>query len=767
MLPENTILQGRYKIVEPIGRGGMGAVYKALDMRLRSVVALKQTLLTGEIVRKAFEREAQLLAGLRHPALPKVSDHFTEDAGQFLVMEYIAGNDLGKLITDRAAPFPVDDVLRWADVLLDALEYLHGHTPPIVHRDIKPQNMKLTDRGEVILLDFGLAKGVVAQATRPATTSSIFGYTPHYAPLEQIQGSGTDPRSDQYALAATLYHLLTATQPPDALTRAAARINEDPDPLVPANQLNPQISAPVATVLARAMSQKPDQRYVSALALRAALRSAAQGAAPTVTLADAATPAPDPDTTMVRVATAETVAARSLHMPAPPATGDTAVQPATGTTVTPVAAQPTTRRPAWLLPVLGGAIGALAVAAMLFLRAPGEGAPPPPTLNPNTAVVYAIEAEPEATATAQPTAAGLTNAELLETAAVLQTAEAQQRAEDLATARVLVNATDGAATQTAVALTPTATALPATETPVVASATSPPATEVPAATTAPATSAPRPTSLPRPTSTPQPTSVPAPSVTPDAPDPVILDSGSGRLFRGSASLGETDPARGNGGSCIEGRVTQADGAPFSRLGVQVDFRGNTRQPAVNADGVYALCGLGAGEWGISIYQAGGLDIPGDEQVAHQVRVQLTGTPGEIVYVNFRATESFVAPTAVPTAVASPYDGVWRGSNSGTTTTGEYPPGRFEIEVRAGAVYRISVDGPSCPFETYPNYPAGVAINGAAFRVAGAVFNPIAGANNGHVVTISGSFASESQASGTLNAQLNGAPCADGSWNARK
>jgi eukaryotic-like serine/threonine-protein kinase len=251
MLPENTILQGRYKIVEPIGRGGMGAVYKALDMRLRSVVALKQTLLTGEIVRKAFEREAQLLAGLRHPALPKVSDHFTEDAGQFLVMEYIAGNDLGKLITDRAAPFPVDDVLRWADVLLDALEYLHGHTPPIVHRDIKPQNMKLTDRGEVILLDFGLAKGVVAQATRPATTSSIFGYTPHYAPLEQIQGSGTDPRSDQYALAATLYHLLTATQPPDALTRAAARINEDPDPLVSANQLNPQISAPVATVLAR------------------------------------------------------------------------------------------------------------------------------------------------------------------------------------------------------------------------------------------------------------------------------------------------------------------------------------------------------------------------------------------------------------------------------------------------------------------------------------------------------------------------------------
>src|SRR5262249_32145233 len=161
--------------------------------------------------------------------------------------------------------------------------------------------------------------------------------------------------------------------------------------------------------------------------------------------------------------------------------------------------------------------------------------------------------------------------------------------------------------------------------------------------------------------------------------------------------------------------TTADGGLFGKFGVQVDLRGNTRQPRPNfATGTYNICGLPAGEWGISIYSADGVDIPGPEQIAHQVRVMLTGTPGEIFYVNFRALPGLVVPTPVPPPTSSPYDGVWRGTNSGTTTTGPYPPGRFEIEVRNGAVYRISVDGPSCPFETYPNGAKGIPINGNSF-----------------------------------------------------
>ena len=142
---------------------------------------------------------------------------------------------------------------------------------------------------------------------------------------------------------------------------------------------------------------------------------------------------------------------------------------------------------------------------------------------------------------------------------------------------------------------------------------------------------------------------------------------------------------------------------FNSFGVQVDSRGNTRQAKFNiATGTYRMCGLAAGEWGISIYAAGGVDIPGAEQIAHQVRVKLSGQPGEIFYINFKALPGLVVPTDMPAPISSPYDGIWQGTNSGTTTTGEYPPGRFEIEVRNGAIYRISVDGPSCPFETYPN-----------------------------------------------------------------
>src|ERR1043165_7431118 len=261
MLTPDTVLQGRYRIVRQLGQGGMGAVYEALDQRLDTIVALKETFFADERLRKQFEREARLLARLHHQALPRVSDHFTEGDGQFLVMQYIPGEDLFEMQTRRQGAFPQSDVLRWADQLCDALDYLHTQDPQIIHRDIKPQNLKLTGRGQIVLLDFGLAKGSVGQFTAVTTSASIFGYTPNYAPLEQVQGMGTDTRSDIYALGATLYHLLTNVKPPDALSRASAVVNGLPDPLPPANQVNPGVSAAVANVLAKAMSQKRDDRF--------------------------------------------------------------------------------------------------------------------------------------------------------------------------------------------------------------------------------------------------------------------------------------------------------------------------------------------------------------------------------------------------------------------------------------------------------------------------------------------------------------------------
>jgi serine/threonine protein kinase len=287
MLSPETVLQGRYRIIRQLGQGGMGAVYEAVDERLDSTVALKETLFADERLRKQFEREARLLARMHHPALPRVSDHFSEQDGQFLVMQFIAGEDLGEMMKGKQGPFPVEQVLTWGDQLLDALDYLHTQEPQIVHRDIKPQNLKFTSRGQIILLDFGLAKGQAAGVS-VITTASIFGYTPNYAPLEQIQGLGTDGRSDIYALSATLYHLLTGVKPPDALTRAAALVNGEKDPLLPANEVNNAIGPHVAGVLARGMSQGRDQRYGSAAAMRAAFKDKS-GATTSVDRTEAAT----------------------------------------------------------------------------------------------------------------------------------------------------------------------------------------------------------------------------------------------------------------------------------------------------------------------------------------------------------------------------------------------------------------------------------------------------------------------------------------------
>ena len=371
----------------------MGAVYLATDQRFGSSVALKETLVAGEPLRRAFEREARLLNTLQHASLPHVIDHFFEGDGQFLVMQYIPGEDLGHMLRRRQEPFPVDDVLRWADQLLDLLDYLHTHEPPIVHRDIKPENLKLTQRGNVILLDFGLAKGLADQAVSTTQGSaSIVGYTPHYASLEQIRGTGTDARSDLYSLAATLYHLLTRRLPPDAVSRAESFVNGTPDPLRPAHELSPAVPPALGAILHAAMGLRRDDRFASAAAMRSALRGVA-GAPVTAATPDAETRVVAPATVVVAQARPTTPDVSSQPPPPPPPPSPTSVEtvPQTFPSTAPTGGASGTGIALGLgvAALLVVAVAAAAIVYLVAIRDRGT-APPPPS-----PVVVAPQPQPQ------------------------------------------------------------------------------------------------------------------------------------------------------------------------------------------------------------------------------------------------------------------------------------------------------------------------------------------------------------------------------------
>src|SRR5258708_17186040 len=249
MLAAGAILQDRYRIVRQLGKGGMGAVYEAVDQRLDAVVALKETFSVDAKLRRQFEQEARLLAHLHHPALPRVSDYFTEGDRAFLVMQFISGADLAEIISQQPGPFPRYQVIAWADQLLDALIYLHTRDRQIIHRDIKPHNLKVTANGQIALLDFGLAKAQTTDASTTVSSTSIFGYTRRYSPLEQIQNHGTTPRSDIYAFCATLYHLLTGVKSIDIAAPATALVHSHSDPLRPADEIYRALGAEIAAIL--------------------------------------------------------------------------------------------------------------------------------------------------------------------------------------------------------------------------------------------------------------------------------------------------------------------------------------------------------------------------------------------------------------------------------------------------------------------------------------------------------------------------------------
>lgn len=266
MLTSGHILQERYEIRGLLGRGGYGAVYEAFHLKLQRSCAIKELRHRGdpEFV-NSFEREAQLLAALSHPALPEVSDSFLEGDGFYFVMEYIPGEDLGTYVTRQPDSMIKDEAeaLRLIGPILDALEYLHQCQPAIIHRDIKPANIRLTPTGEVYLVDFGIAKLYDPDSR---TSTSRQAVTAGYSPLEQYQGGGaTAPSSDIYALGATLYHMLTGVVPPEAIQRIRL------DSLVPITSLNPSISLNLAAVIGKMMTVYQDHRIQDIPTLRRAL----------------------------------------------------------------------------------------------------------------------------------------------------------------------------------------------------------------------------------------------------------------------------------------------------------------------------------------------------------------------------------------------------------------------------------------------------------------------------------------------------------------
>jgi len=215
------------------------------------------------------------LGGLRDHALPKVFEYFSEDGRYFFVMEFISGHDLTELLQSQGNPFSQSQVMNWAFEVLRVLEtLLHSQQPAILHGDIKPSNLMLTRQGELVLLDFGSAKGVVASMPGRSDDQGNYGYSLFYAPIEQINGETTDPRSDLYSLGATLYRLLTGEPPKNALIRSGA-INEGrPDPLRPADQLNPHVPTKIAAVIHRALAIDPNDRPASAAEMRLDLKRA-------------------------------------------------------------------------------------------------------------------------------------------------------------------------------------------------------------------------------------------------------------------------------------------------------------------------------------------------------------------------------------------------------------------------------------------------------------------------------------------------------------
>lgn len=415
LLP-HTLLIGRYLILERVGQGGMGAVYRAADTRMNNklwaIKELSDAAVTDPADRlraaQAFAQEAQMLSRLSHQNLPRVVDHFSERGRQYLVMDFVAGETLEHKVTRRGAqPFSEAEVLPWAKQLCDVLSYLHDQQPPIIFRDLKPGNIMIGTQNQVQLIDFGIAR-----LFKPwkATDTTSFG-TAGYAPPEQYGKGQTDARSDLYALGATMHQLLTGNDP--ALK---------PFQFDRVRQLNPAVSQEVEHVVMRAVEQDPARRWPNARAMLQALQG---------------THHPKP------VVSSSTAPARSVayHAPASPVVKPQ-VAPRAG--ALPTGQRKKTKGWAWLLGVV-----ALLVLAGSMLQAPGNRASTPGEMT-DTAAIPALatsmkQRQSTSTAQAQSTATArvrsAATAQARGTATVRARTTSTARAEAVATAEARASAT--------------------------------------------------------------------------------------------------------------------------------------------------------------------------------------------------------------------------------------------------------------------------------------------------------------------------------------
>jgi len=281
-LYEGMTLADRYVVLRALGEGGQGAAHLVDDRRLHRQCVIKEVLMPGTTSQGQFEREAQLLASLQHPNLPVVYDYFFDQGQPYIVMQHVEGTTLNRCGDERAAPFEIHDVLKWARDLLAALRYIHEHDPPVIHRDVKPHNVCITPESKAVLLDFGIAR----RLDESQTSTAARAFTTGYAPIEQYpedelrhlqsvrqhvealraEGIRTGPYTDVYGLGATLYYALTLLRPPDACMRV---LGEEPRPVQDAN---PDIPDFLAAAVTKALALHPRERFQSAAEMLDALQ---------------------------------------------------------------------------------------------------------------------------------------------------------------------------------------------------------------------------------------------------------------------------------------------------------------------------------------------------------------------------------------------------------------------------------------------------------------------------------------------------------------